>query len=159
VYNDIRIDRIARNIDVSVKELSDRTHVYATDAMVEKAVDKAVDRATSRAVADAKYRAEKKIEADVHKQVTDAVNGLYGDFTKTVSSEMARHAAMINMDKLRAEVTKKATEAAMEKFNGNLDDILGKFNSELESVSKIYRSIADTFTRKIDDKGTVIRFG
>ena len=151
LYNDIRIDKIAKNIDVSVKELSDRTHVYATDAMVEKAVEKAVERATSRAMVDAKYRAEKKIEADIHKQVKEAMDGFYSDFKKSVQAEMVKQASAINMKELKEEVVEKAKEAAMEKFDDNLDDILEKFNSELNSVSKIYGSIADNFARRRDD--------
>lgn len=158
IYNDIRIDRIAKNIDVSVKELSNRTHVYASDAMVEKAVEKAVERATARAVVDAKYRAEKKIEADVHKQVKEALDGLYSDFKKSVSAEMTKQAAAINMKELREEVVEKAKEAAMEKFDDNLDDILEKFNSELDNVSKIYSSIADRFTKK-HDEGLTLKVG
>ena len=155
MYNDVRIDRIAKNINVSVKELSDRTHVYATDAMVEKAVEKAVERATSRAVVDAKYRAEKKIEADIHKQVKDAMDGLYSDFKKSVQAEMVKQTSAINMKELKAEVVEKAKEAAIEKFDDNLDDILEKFNSELNNVSKIYNSIADNFSKKRDDSLTL----
>ena len=158
IYNDIRIDKIANNIDVSVKELSDRTNIHVTDAMVEKAVDKAVERATSRAVVDAKFRAEKRIEADVHKQVKDALDGLYSDFKKTVSAEMAKQASNINMNELKEEVVEKAKEAALEKFDDNLDDILEKFNSELNNVSKIYNSIADNFNRKRDD-GFTLKLG
>ena len=155
LYNDIRIDKIAKNIDVSVKELSDRTQVYATDAMVEKAVEKAVERTASRAVVDVKHRVEKKIEADVHKQVKDALDGLYSDFKKSVSTEMTKQASAINMRELKAEVVEKAKEAAIEKFNGNLDDILDKFNSELDNVSKIYSSIADKIAKKHDDRVTL----
>lgn len=157
MYNDIRIDRIAKNINVSVKELSDRTNVYATDAMVEKAVEKAVERATSRAVVDAKYRAEKKIEADVHNQVKTALDGLYSDFKKTVSAEMTKQASAINMTELKNDVVEKASHAAMEKLNDNLDDILEKFNAELDNISKIYNSIADKFTKK--DEGFTLRLG
>ena len=158
MYNDIRIDRIAKNINVSVKELSDRTNVYATDAMVEKAVEKAVERATSRAVVDAKYRAEKKIEADVHNQVKSALDGLYSDFKKSVSAEMVKQASAINMKELKDEVVEKAKQAAIEKFDDNLDDILDKFNSELDNVSKIYSSIADKFTKK-NEEGFTLRLG
>jgi Fe2+ transport system protein B len=160
LYNDIRIDKIAKNINVSVKELSDRTNVYVSDAMVEKAVDRAVERATTKAVADARYRAEKRIENDIHKQVKEAMDGLYSDFKKSVSTEMTRQAAAINMNELKAEVVEKAKEAAMEKFDDNLDDILDKFNSELNNVSKIYSSIADNFTKtKKNDEGYTFRIG
>lgn len=155
VYNDIRIGRIAKNINVSVKELSDRTNVYATDAMVEKAVEKAVERTTSRVVVDVKHRVEKKIEADVHKQVKEAMNDLYSDFKKSVSAEMTRQASAINMKELKDEVVEKAKKAAVEKFNDNLDEILDKFNSELDNVSKIYGSIADKITKKNDDSVTL----
>ena len=155
MYNDIRLDRIAQNIDVSVKELADRTQVYATDAMVEKAIERAVERATSVAVVNAKYRAEKKIEADVHKQVKDALDELYSDFKKSVSEEMVKQASAINMKELKAEVVEKAKAAAIEKFDDNLDDILEKFNSELDNVTKIYSSIANKITKKHDDGVTL----
>lgn len=158
VYNDIRINRIARNINVSVKELSDRTQVYASDAMVEKAIEKAVERATNRAVIDVKHRVEKKIETDVHKQVKEALDDLYSDFKKSVSAEMAKQASAINMRELKAEVVEKAKAAAAEKFNDSLDEILDKFNSELDNVSKIYSSIADKFTKKNDD-GVTLKLG
>lgn len=158
MYNDIRIDKIAKNINVSVKELSDRTQVYATDAMVEKAIEKAVERAANRAVVDVKHRIEKKIEADVHKQVKDALDGLYSDFKKSVSAEMVKQASAINMKELREEVVEEAKEAAIKKFDDNLDHILEKFNSELDSVSKIYGSIADRIAKK-SDEGVMLRLG
>lgn len=158
VYNDIRISRIAKNINVSVKELSNRTNVYATDAMIEKAVEKAVERTTSRVAIDVKHRVEKKIETDVHNQVKDAMDGLYSDFKNSVSAEMVKQASAINMRELKAEVVEKAKAAAVEKFNDNLDDILDKFNSELDNVSKIYSSIADKIAKK-NDEGVTLRLG
>ena len=43
----------------------------------------------------------------------------------------------------------------LEKFDGSLDDVLDKFNSDLSNVSKIYQSIADKMSG--NDKEMKIR--
>ena len=45
---------------------------------------------------------------------------------------------------------KAAKEAALEKFNDNLDDILDRFNDNLDNTSRIYSSIREAITRCTD---------
>ena len=48
----------------------------------------------------------------------------------------------VDQEKLKKEVTVKAKEAIVAKFDGQLDDQLVEFNRNLENVGKIYQSIA-----------------
>ena len=51
---------------------------------------------------------------------------------------------------MRRDVEEAAKEAALEKFDDNLDDILEKFNDNLSNTSKIYSSIREAITRGVD---------
>ena len=49
--------------------------------------------------------------------------------------------------RVRRDIEAAAKEAALEKFDDNLDDILSKFNESLENTSKIYSSIREAITK------------
>ena len=48
----------------------------------------------------------------------------------------------------REKVVEKAKEAASEKFNDSLEDVLNEFKERLNSITKVYKSIEETFSSK-----------
>ena len=62
--------------------------------------------------------------------------------------EITVSASKIDAYKVRNDVIESAKKAALEKFDDNLDDILEKFNKDLDNTSKIYSSIRDAITKE-----------
>ena len=87
-----------------------------------------------------------------------AVNKEYETIKDSVLKEIKDSAAKIDVSRVRRDVEAAAKEAALEKFDDNLDDILEKFNDSLTSTSKIYSSIREAITRSSDSgKEFVVR--
>ena len=54
----------------------------------------------------------------------------------------------------------KAEEKILSKFDGNLEDLLAKFNDNLSNIQKIYGGIADAIAKgKEQDKGVKFTIG
>ena len=66
----------------------------------------------------------------------------------SVTREIEKQIKEINIDSVKDEVVEKAKEAASEKFNDSLDDVLNEFKERLNSITKVYKSIEDTFSSK-----------
>ena len=153
-----KMAKISENLDRSIEELASNTPIDIPNDMIERAVEKAVAYEVKQAVGKTTERAMIELERDIHKQVSDAVESEYSDIKGTVLKELTEEAAKIDARRVRADVERAAKEAALEKFNDNLDDILENFNDQLKSTSKIYTSIADTMTKyKSNEGGTVLK--
>ena len=66
----------------------------------------------------------------------------------SVTHEIEKQIKEINIDSVKDEVVEKAKEAASEKFNDSLDDVLNEFKERLNSITKVYKSIEETFSSK-----------
>ena len=72
----------------------------------------------------------------------------YESMETSVTRELEKQIMEINIDSLKDEVVEKAKEAASEKFNDSLDDVLNEFKERLNSITKVYKSIEETFSSK-----------
>ena len=91
------------------------------------------------------------IETRIKMDVASAISAEQTKIQESVKKEIEKKVSRIDIDDLRREVVAEAKEAAAEKLDGSLDDILEKFNDELHSVSKIYSSIAKAIARDRDN--------
>lgn len=158
IYVTRKMDKICNKIDKSVDDLAKKTDVDIPESLIESAVDKAVDREVGLAVELATSKAVRAVTNDINLQVRNAVEAQYSDIRKSVSEELSNKVANIDMTKLNREVTEKAEQKIIEKFDGNLDELLTKFNRELDNITKIYKSISDTISNNNSrDKETVLR--
>ena len=99
-----------------------------------------------------------ELKREIHSQVFTAINNEYDNIKDLVLKEITTEAAKIDVSRVRRDVEKSAEEAALRKFNDNLDDILEKFNENLDSTSRIYSSIRDALTKSSDSgKEFVVR--
>ena len=94
------------------------------------------------------------VRNDIHKEVKTSVDAAYSHVRSSVTDEVARQVANMDMNKLREEVKNRAKELVVEKFDANLNGLLEEFNGSLSNVSKIYSSIADSMTKKKDSEMT-----
>ena len=87
-----------------------------------------------------------------------AVDKEYDNLKDTVLKEITSSASKIDVSRVRRDVEEAAKEAALEKFDDNLDDILDKFNNNLLNTAKIYSSIRNAITKDSDsEKEFVVR--
>lgn len=155
-----KMAKISDNLERSIDELASKTPVDIPNDMIQRAVEKAVAVEVKQAVSKATDVVSVEIKRDIRKQVSDAVESEYSNIKDSVLEELVAEAAKIDAKRVRADVEKAAKDHVLEKFDGNLDDILANFNDQLKNTSKIYTSIADAMTGyKSNNKETVLRIG
>lgn len=142
-----KMNQISDRLDRSIDELSKGIDVDIPKDVVDAAVQKAVDVKTAAAVKSATDAATKEVSKDIHRQVNAAIESQYQDLKDVVLAELKKKAANIDEARLKDEIIKEAKKQAEKKLDGSMDDILSKFNSDLDNISKIYRSIASTMTK------------
>lgn len=148
IYMYFRLRSISSKIDLTVEELANKSVVDVSSAMIDKAVRQAVDREVGKSVSWASNAAVRSVSENLRVQVKKSVDEKYSSVEKAVSDELSRQVSNLDMTRLKEDVTAKAKTAILEKFDGRLDDVLGEFNRNLENVSKIYGSIANTMTKQ-----------
>lgn len=140
-----KLNDITDKLDKSVEDLAANIEIQPSDALIRRAIDRAVERETSYAVRNAVDSVSRAVKSDISAQVKTAINSTYSDIRKSVVDETAKKVADIDMKVLKSEVIEKAKEAAAEKLDDSLDDILEEFRRNLGRVSQIYQSIAQAF--------------
>lgn len=157
VYVTNKMNRLADKLDTTVDDLSKDVELDVSDALVERAVEKAVDREVSISVRNATASVTRDIKSDIRREVKASVDAAYSDIKDGVKKEVERQVGNIDISDIRKEVVEKGKQAALEKLNGSLDEILDKFNTDLHNVSRIYESIASRMTRDDSKKETVFK--
>lgn len=142
-----KMAKISEKLDYSIDQLANDVPIDIPSSMVERAVDKAVAYEVKQVAGKATDAVVLDIKRDVHKQVSDAVEKEYSDIKGTVLATLAEEASKIDVTRVRADVERAAKDAALKKFDVNLDGILAGFNDQLRSTHKIYNSIAESMNR------------
>ena len=145
-----KLSKISERLDNSINDLADNMEIDIPEEIVNKAIENAVKIESKRAVEKATNETISSLKKEIRSEVQTAVNKEY----ETIKDS----AAKIDVSRVRRDVEAAAKEAALEKFDDNLDDILEKFNDSLTSTSKIYSSIREAITRSSDSgKEFVVR--
>ena len=139
---------LAEKIDKSIDEIEKGTVINVSEDIVEKAVNDAVAKKTTDAVNRCVSRVIIDMEKDLHGQVKSAVSKKYESMEASVTREIEKQIKEIDIDSVKDKVIEKAKEAASEKFNDSLEDVLNEFKERLNSVTKVYKSIEETFSSK-----------
>ncbi len=138
-----KLDNLAKKLDTSVNGLKDVTTDKIKDTIIEKAVKEAADEQVTGIVMkvqnDVMTSAKEKLNDEVRRAVKEAQN----EIQSTVSERISKEAELIDIEDLRKVVRKKAEDRIVNKFDGSLDDLLGKFNENLGNVQRIYGGIAN----------------
>lgn len=153
-----KLSKFSERLDKSIDDLSSNMEFDIPEEIVHKAVEKAVQIESKRAVEKATSEAVMEIKRDIHDNVKREVENEYGNIKNSVLKEITVSASKIDVARVRRDVEEAAKDAALEKFNDNLDDILDRFNSSLDNTSKIYASIREAITKGADSgKEFVVR--
>lgn len=155
-YTSYKMNKLCEKIDTTVDNISKDIHVDIPEAIIRRSVDKAVENEVSYQVEQIAAKAVKEIQTDIHTQVKTVVESEHADIRKEVSDKVAKEVANIDMNALKRDVTEKAKRMIVDKFDGSLDGLLGDFNQNLNNMTKIYKSIADSISNN-REKETVLR--
>lgn len=138
-----KLDNLSKKLDTSVKGLKDLTADKIKDAIVEKAIKEAADEQVSGYIAKVQNEVMASAKEKLNDEARRAVKEAQNDIQSTVAERISKEAELIDIDDLRKTVRKKAEERIVNKFDGSLDDLLGKFNENLGNVQRIYGGIAN----------------
>lgn len=160
-------NELEEKIGIAMKDLENKTPVEIKDEMVNKAIRNAVDREVKIAVNDTvktvKNDIHKEVETEVRKEVTASFQTIKAETAEKISNQVA----LIDEGALKAEVTRKAEDKILKKFDGSLDNVLNEARDEckrrLNSVTKSWESIADwaetLLPRRNNNSGMTFRIG
>ena len=153
-----KLAKVSDRLDKSINEIADNMEFDIPEELINKSIDKAVQIEVKRAVEKATNEAISELKRDIRSEVQNEVNKEYDNIKSEVLKEITVSASKIDVTRVRRDVEEAAKKAALEKFDDNLDDILEKFNNDLDNTSRIYSSIREALTKNSDSgKEFVVR--
>lgn len=142
IYAIVQNHRMERIFSDGVERVRKLTSVEVSQAIVDEAVNRAAGAEVSRAVTQIVNRSRDAMAQEIASKVKSAVSEQYGTLSKAVKESIVKKAADIDIDDLRAEVVERAKEAIAERLDSDLDEVIEKYNGELQNVGKIYQAVA-----------------
>lgn len=147
-----KLAKVSERLDRSINDIADNMEFDIPEELISKAVDEAVNTEARKAVSRATNETISELKRDVRSEVQRAIDKEYDNLKDTVLKEITVQASKIDVGRVRRSVEEAAEQAALDKFDDNLDDILEKFNDNLTNTSKIYSSIRDAITKDSDSR-------
>ena len=133
-----------------VRLLANGVEIKVDKDIVDEAISTTVERVVTHEVKAACNTAVYKVRSDISKDVKSTIDSVYSDIENDVKKEIERQIKNLDIAEAKKEVIKKAKERAAEKFEEDLDELLDKYNRDLDNITKIYSSIAKSVSK--DDK-------
>lgn len=147
-----KLAKVSERLDRSINDIADNMEFDIPEELISKAVDEAVNTEARKAVNRATNETISELKRDARSEVQCAIDKEYDNLKDTVLKEITVQASKIDVSRVRRSVEEAAEQAALDKFDDNLDDILEKFNDNLTNTSKIYSSIRDAITKDSDSR-------
>ena len=142
-YLHSKINELSSMVQVAVDDLAAQTEITISDDILDRAVQKAVDREVSYI----STRIVRDLNSEIRSEVKKSVDLSSVTIKSLASKEIERQVRNIDISDMEKEVVNRAKDAIAEKFDTKLDGILDDFNDQLQSVQKIYSSIAKSIAR------------
>lgn len=160
-----KMHQLSNRLDTSLSKIAADNEVYISDELIDEyvrtAVKKNVEQQVRSAIATASRSAVSEVKLEMATRILEAVDNEYSDLSKSVKKKLADQVAAIDiyslkhkirntakelvLEKLEAEVD-KIKDAADEKFNEAVEEVVEGINDKLSSVTKIYEAIAKKAT-------------
>lgn len=147
-YSVYREKKLSRALQNAIKSVSEMTEVSVSEGIVNRGITEAIERECGKVAQRAVDGVSKEIAAEAQKKVAAAVEQQYARIKEGVADAFAKEVAKVDKDDIMADITEKAKELLISKFDGKLDSLLSDYNRNLENVGKIYSSIADSMAGK-----------
>jgi len=137
------LKNVSQKMDIAVKDLVHKTSIDVPQDMLDRSIERAVTTEVRYQVEKSCSSAVSAVRSEITKEIKNTVNNEFQRQKDDVAKELKRKINNLDISSIRQEVIKEAKDTAAAKFKSDLDDILEKHNEELESVTRIYSSIAD----------------
>lgn len=143
VKSNKRMQKTCNKLDVAVDAIADKVEINVQDEVVEEAIKLAANRYAHDAVRNIEKDILNETRKEIAAEVKKSVDLAYANLKAGVKEELDRQIRDIDISGIKKQVIEEASEKAKDKFSNELDSIAARFSSDLESSSKIYKTIAD----------------
>lgn len=152
--------KVAKKIGIAAGDLKEAAVKDIQQGIVEKAVKDAAEDRVSTYVRNVKNEVMDDARIKLGEEVKRAVNDASEEIRKQTNDKIADEVSKIDISELKKSARDNAEAKILEKFDGNLEDLLEKFNDNLSNVQKIYGGIADAISKTNErDKGLKFTIG
>ena len=160
-----KMHQLSNRLDTSLSKIAADNEVYISDEVIDEyvraAVKRNVEQQVRSAIATASRSAVSEVKLEMATRILEAVDNEYSDLSKSVKKKLADQVAAIDIYSLKHEIRDTAKElvfeklekevdkikdAADEKFNEAVEEVVAGVNDKLSSVTKIYEVIAKKAT-------------
>ena len=143
-----RLKKVCEKLDKAVDDIaeSDMVEVDISEALVNEALKVEVEKEAQYVVSRAAKETSNEIAKSFKSQIETEINKQYDDIKGEVTRQVKDRVGRIDLSDVKKRVIADATAEAAEKFHDELENVLEKFNNNLESVGKIYTSIEKKFS-------------
>lgn len=151
--------KMAKKVGMSVDELEKASKDNIKEALVEVAIKSAAEHGVEAHLNRVKNEVFSEARIKLSEEVRKAVKEASETIQKEVGEKISTEASLIDISALKKSARDKAEAKILEKFDGNLEDLLAKFNENLSNIQKIYGGIADAISKGKEDKGLKFTIG
>lgn len=137
-----------RLIENAVSAIGDKVDVEVSQDLIDMAVARAVEKQVKNAVNTVVRQNWTDIQDLTKDSVNKAVVKNQDKIESAVAERMAKELDKVDRDELVNDIKDKAKDALVEKLDSKLDDITDTYSQNLDSMSKIYNSLADKLASK-----------
>lgn len=143
------VKNVCDNLNAAFDDLKDgKVNVDISQELVDKVAEEKIEKEVSYRISAIKSEALRNARADFDDAISREINAQYADTKAEVRRALKEKADRIDISSLRRDVVQEAKAAATEKFKEDLDDVLYKYNNQLDDIGTIYTSIAKKFQEK-----------
>ena len=135
--------RVCEKVSKKIDEISDDFEVDIPDSVVAKAVEKAVNNQVGLRVQSKIDILEHDIKQEIQQRLETAVKDNLELIEKNMASRIDAEISRNDMAELKSQVKRDATIKLSQKLDSDLNDILERYNSNLDNITEIYSSIAN----------------
>lgn len=152
--------KVAKKIGMATGELKTAAVKDIQQGIVEQAVKAAAEESVASYIRTVRNDVMAEARDKIGLEVKEAVKACELVTQKEVLDKISSEAGKIDISELKKSARDKAEQKILEKFDGNLEDLLAKFNDNLSNVQKIYGGIADAISKTNErDKGLKFTIG
>lgn len=148
VHSIKKINGFSKKLNMSLDDLSSKTHVEITDNLVDRFTEKAVEKAARDAARNVSDQVRSDMYDILSNKVTEAVSNQYDNVKDEVSKELRKKVNNISISALKAEIKDEATRKITDKLATEMDDILSAQTDKLENMAKAYKDMGEFIKNK-----------
>ena len=138
-----KLNRLANRFGIAVDQIAKDTNIDIPQEIIDEAMNQAVQKAAEKQVRVAATAITTSVSADMRKEIKTLVDEASTDLKSDVEKEMKRQIKNVDISEIKKNAIKELKESAAKRMDEELDDIIEKCSDQLDSVNRIYKSIAD----------------